>query len=99
MKTLRVPNGLVGELSRFLRSDGELTQEVLLPELKEVVCPTRGGAGGAFGPFIDARNAARYPVRLVRKDFPVNPPANLVEFPPSSIPLLVRLGRLTRLIP
>jgi hypothetical protein len=97
VKTLRVPNGLVGEISRFLRSDAEPIPEVVLPELKEVVCPTRGGAGSALRPFTDARNAAGYPVRLVRKDFPTNPPANLVDFPPS-VPLLVRLGRFTRIL-
>lgn len=97
VKTLRVPNGLVGELSRFLRLDGERTLEVL-PELDDLVCPTRGGAGAAFSPFIGARNAAGHPVRLVRMSFPVNPPANLVDFPPS-VSLRVRLSRLTRLFP
>ena len=94
VKTLRVPSGLVGELSRFLRSDGEPT----LPELNDLVCPTRGGAGGAFSPFIDARNLSGHPVRLVRMTFPANPPANLVDFPPS-ISLRVRLSRFTRLFP
>jgi hypothetical protein len=97
VKTLRVPNGLIGELSRFLRSDGEPCLEVL-PELKELVCPTKGGAGGAFGPFIDARNTAGHPVRFVRMNFPVNPPANLVDFPPI-VSLRVRLARFTRLLP
>ena len=97
VKTLRVPNGLIGELSHFLRSDGETTLDVL-PELKELVCPTKGGAGGAFGPFIDTRNAAGHPVRFVRMNFPVNPPANLVDFPPI-VSLRVRLARFTRLLP
>jgi hypothetical protein len=93
LKTLHVPRGLVGELSLILRWDGEI-----FPELKELVCPTRGGAGGAFSPFIDARNAAGHPIRLLRMDFPVDPPANLVDFPPTSY-LRARLGRLTRFWP
>jgi hypothetical protein len=93
VNTLRVPNGLVGELSRFLRWDGEV-----LPELNELICPTRHGAGGAFSPIIDARNAAGHPVRLLRMDFPVDPPANLVDFPPT-LSLRARLGRLIRLWP
>jgi hypothetical protein len=99
VKTLRVPNGLIGELSRILRL-GDPTLEVL-PELEELVCPTRGSSGVAFGPFIHARNAAGNPVRLVRTNFPVNPPGNLVDFPPStSLDFLrARLGRFTRLLP
>jgi hypothetical protein len=93
VNTLRVPNGLVGELSRFLRWDGEV-----LPELNELVCPTKHGASGAFSPFIDARNAAGHPVRLLRMDFPVDPPANLVDFPPN-LSLRARLSRLIRLWP
>ena len=93
VNTLRIPNGLVGELSRFLRWDGEV-----LPKLNEVVCPTRHGAGGALNPFIDARSAAGHPVRLLRMDFPVDPPANLVDFPPT-LSLRARLGRLIRLWP
>ncbi len=92
-KTVRVPNGLVRELSRFLRWDGEV-----LPELKELVCPTRGGAGGAFSPVIDARKAVGHTIRLLRMDFPVEPPENLVDFPPI-LSLRARLGRLTRLWP
>ena len=67
-------------------------------ELNELVCPTRHSTGGAFSPFIDARNAAGHPVRLLRMDFPVDPPANLVDFPPT-LSLRARLGRLIRLWP
>ena len=93
VNSLRVPNGLLVELSRFLRWD-----DGVLPELNELICPTRHGAGGAFGPFVDARNAAGHPVRLLRMDFPVDPPANLVNFP-HTVPLRARLGRLVRLWP
>lgn len=93
VNTLRVPNGLVGELSRFLRQDGEV-----LPELKELVCPTKHGAGGAFSHFIDSRKASGRPVRLLRMDFPVDPPSNLVDFPPT-LSLRARLGRLIHLWP
>jgi hypothetical protein len=42
VKILRVHYGLVGDLSRSLRSDGESSPSLeVLPELKELVCPVR----------------------------------------------------------
>jgi hypothetical protein len=61
VKTLRIDNGLVEELSRCLRlKDGELPFE-LLPELQELTYTGSGDTDGdAFTSFIDARqNAAR----------------------------------------
>jgi hypothetical protein len=97
VKTLRVPNGLIGELSRILDFGFDPTVEVL-PKLEELVCPTRGSSGAAFSEYMRARNVAGTPVRLVRKNIPVNPPENLVDFPPSTS-LRDRLGRFARLLP
>ncbi len=66
VKTLRVENGLVEEVSRCLRlEDGELPLE-LLPELQELTYPGSGGAGDGFTSFIDARQNAGRPLTLVR---------------------------------
>jgi hypothetical protein len=65
VKTLRVGNGLVKEVSRSLRlEDGEDPLE-LLPELQSL---TYSGIGDtdAFTSFIDARQKAGRPVTLVR---------------------------------
>ena len=65
MKTLRIDNGLVKELSRSLRpDDGEHPLE-LLPELQKLTCPGSEDAGDVFMAFIDARQNAGRPVTLV----------------------------------
>ncbi|KAF8468600.1 hypothetical protein DFH94DRAFT_816366 [Russula ochroleuca] len=65
-KTLRIDDGLVGELSRCLQlEDGELPLE-LLPELEELTCSGSGDTGDGFTSFIDARQNAGRPVTLVR---------------------------------
>ena len=67
VKTLRIKDGLVGELSRCLRlEDGEVALE-LLPELQELKYPGSSDSGDAFTPFIDARKDAGRPVTLVRE--------------------------------
>jgi hypothetical protein len=64
VKTLRVEDGLVEELSRCLQlEDGELPLE-LLPELQELTCLGSGDAGDAFTSFIDSRQNAGHPVTL-----------------------------------
>jgi hypothetical protein len=66
VKTLRVEDGLVEDLSRCLRlEDGELPLE-LLPELQELTYSGSGDAGDVFTSFIDARQNAGHPVTLVR---------------------------------
>jgi hypothetical protein len=66
VKTLRVEDGLVEELSRSLRlDDGELPLE-LLPELQELTYSGSGDTGDAFKSFIDARQNAGRPVTLIR---------------------------------
>ena len=65
VKTLRVDDGLVKELSRSLQpDDGELPLEIL-PELQELTYPESGDTGDAFAPFIEARQNAGRPVTLV----------------------------------
>ena len=71
VKTLRVRDGLVEQLSRCLRlEDGELPLE-LLPELRELTYPGRRDTGDAFTSFIDARQNAGRPVTLVRRRRPL----------------------------
>ena len=67
MKTLGIPDGLVGELSRCLRlDDGEPPLE-LLPELQELTFSSGGDVDKAFTPFIDARQNAGRPVTLTHR--------------------------------
>jgi hypothetical protein len=66
VKTLRIDDGLVGELSRCLRlEDGEHPLE-LLPELQELTFSGSDNAKDAFAPFIDARRNAGRPVILIK---------------------------------
>ena len=65
LKTLRVPPGLVREVSNALQSqDGESSIEIL-PELKELACYWNDYAHSSFAPFIDARQSAGCPVTLI----------------------------------
>ena len=74
VKTLRVGDGLVKEVSRILRpEDGELPLD-LLPELQSLTYSGIGDTDDAFTPFIDARQIAGRPVTLVRPNSrPVTP--------------------------
>ena len=66
LKTLRIDNGLVKELSRCLQlDDGELLSEVL-PELQEITYSGSGNTGDALTSFIDARQNAGHSVTLIR---------------------------------
>ena len=66
VKTLRVGDGLVEELSRYLRlEDGELPLE-LLPELQDLAYSGSGDAGDAFTSFIDSRKNAGRSVTAIR---------------------------------
>jgi hypothetical protein len=67
VKTLRVDEVLVEELSRCLElGDGELPLE-LLPELQELTYFGSGNTGDAFTSFIGARQDAGRPLTLVRR--------------------------------
>jgi hypothetical protein len=70
VKTLRVHNGLVRDLSRCLQLDGEPPLE-LLPELTELVCPVRSVDDKIFSAFIHEREVASQPVNLIGEPFPV----------------------------
>jgi hypothetical protein len=68
LKTLRVAEGLVEELTRcrcLQLDDGELPLEVL-PELQELTYSGSGDTGGAFTSFIDARQNTGRPITLIR---------------------------------
>ena len=67
VKTLRVDDGLVKELSRGLRpDDGELPPE-LLPELQELIYSGSDDTNDVFTPFIHARQGAGRPVTLIHR--------------------------------
>ena len=86
VKTLDIDEGLIEELSRCLQlEDGELPLE-LLPELQELRYTGSGEAGGAFTPFIDARQNAGRPVTLtlVRGVRPSNPSSEPPAITPES---------------
>jgi hypothetical protein len=70
VNTLRVHKGLVAELSRSLRLDGEQPSEIL-PELKELVCPVGSVDDNTFAAFIHDREVAGQPVSLIEEAFPV----------------------------
>jgi hypothetical protein len=66
VKTLRINNGLVEEVSRCLElDDGELPLE-LLPELQELAYSRSGEAVDGFTSFMDARQNAGRPITLTR---------------------------------
>jgi hypothetical protein len=66
VKTLRIDNGLVKELSRCLQlDDGEPPLEVL-PELQELTYTGSGNTGDTLTSFIDARQNAGHPITLIR---------------------------------
>jgi hypothetical protein len=66
VKTLRIEDGLVRELSRCLPlEDGEHPLE-LLPELQELTYLGSSDADDAFAPFINARQNAGRPVTLIK---------------------------------
>jgi hypothetical protein len=70
VKTLRVHEGLVGEVSHSLRLDGEPPLE-LLPELNELICPQGNRDNRTFAAFIDRREVAGQPINLIEEAFPV----------------------------
>jgi hypothetical protein len=69
VETLRVHDGLVGELSRCLALDGESASEIL-PELKILVCPTGSRDEKTFAKFAHDREVAGLPIELIEEDFP-----------------------------
>jgi hypothetical protein len=70
VETLRVHKGLVTELSRSLRLDGEPPLDIL-PELKELICPAGTVDDNTLAAFIHDREVAGQPVSLIEEAFPV----------------------------
>jgi hypothetical protein len=66
VKTLRIEDGLVGELSRCLQlDDGEHPLE-LLPELQELTHSKSDNVKDAFTSSVDVRQNAGHPVTLIK---------------------------------
>ena len=71
VETLRVHHGLVGDVSRFLRLDGESPPD-LFPELKEIICPRGSVDDKTFAAFIREREAAGHPLKLIQELSPTD---------------------------
>jgi len=70
VKTLRVEDGLIREISRALKVRDEESAMDLLPELNELICGTNVDADDLFDPFaafIEARQFAGHPVTLINR--------------------------------
>jgi hypothetical protein len=81
VKTLRVEDGLVEQLSHCLRlEDGELPLEVL-PELQELTYSGSGDSGDGFPSFIDARQNAGRPVIPVHRSSSTSPSGSSFKAP------------------
>ena len=70
VQTLRVHDGLVGEVSRCLALDGEPALEIL-PELKAFVCPMGSRGDKTLATFLNDREVAGLPIDLIEDAFPV----------------------------
>ena len=68
LKTLRIDDGLVKELSRCLRLEDEEDPLELLPELRELTISGSGSANDGFTSFIEARRNADRPVTLIQSE-------------------------------
>lgn len=71
VKTLRVHHGLVGEVSRFLKLDGEPPPEIF-PDLEELICSHGSVDDKTFAAFIHEREAAGHPLKLIRAHSPTD---------------------------
>jgi hypothetical protein len=98
VEILCVHKGLVGEVSRSLRLDGYQPLE-LLPDLKEIVCPTGSVEDKSFAPFIRDREVAGQPVKLIGETFPVGrarykfvTSTGIIDIAPDPDPLAQSLG-------
>jgi len=67
VKTLRIPDGLVGEFSRCLRMGDEESPLELLPELQELTFSGSGAVDDAFTQFVDSRENAGRTITLNRR--------------------------------
>jgi len=67
VKTLRVANGLISQLSHSLQLEDEESPMGLLPKLKQLSYYYRREFDDAFARFIDARHIAGRPVTVVHR--------------------------------
>ena len=85
VKTLRIAEGLVKDLSRCLElDDGGLPLE-LLPELQELTYSGSGNTGDAFTSFIDARQDTGRSISLIRHSPSPDPGSSVPSVEPPSI--------------
>jgi hypothetical protein len=70
VKTLRIHNGLVRDLSHCLQLDGEPLSE-LLSKLTEIIYPVGSVNDKIFSAFINEHEVASQPVKLIGEIFPV----------------------------
>ena len=82
VKTLRIDNGLVKDLSHFLQLEDNIPLE-LLAELQELTYSGSGDTGDAFTSFIEARKNAGQPVNLVRR-IPIPDPTSPISITPAN---------------
>ena len=85
VKTFRIDNGLVEELSRCLQTDERKLPLVLLPELQELTYSESSNTSDAFNSFIEARQNAGRLITLVRCS-PAQVQAHLSFEAPSTTP-------------
>jgi mRNA-degrading endonuclease YafQ of YafQ-DinJ toxin-antitoxin module len=69
VETVRVHDGLIGELSRCLALDREPLSE-FLPKLKSLVCPIGSRDAKTFATFLHDREVAGLSVNLIEDMFP-----------------------------
>ena len=69
VETLRIHDGLVGELSRFLALNGEPHSEIL-PKLKTLVCPIGSRDDRTFATFLHDREVAGLPIDIIEDAYP-----------------------------
>jgi len=69
VETLRVHDGLVGELSRCLSLNGEPPSDILT-ELKTLVCPIGNRDEKMFATFVCDREVAGLPIEVIEDAFP-----------------------------
>jgi len=69
VETLRVHDGLVGELSRCLDLNGEPHSEIL-PKLKTLICPMGSRDDKTFATFVHDREVAGLPIDIIEDVFP-----------------------------
>jgi hypothetical protein len=98
VEILRVHKGFAAVVSRSLRLDGDQPLE-LLPELKELVCPTGSVENKSFAPFIRDREVAGQTVKLIGETFPVGRvgyqfsiSTGMIDIAPDPDPLAQSLG-------